>query len=457
MSDFNPYAAPESEMEDPAAEPGRWMVSGGRLRFRDGARLPEIDLYSGERGEHLIPASFEFSAISRGVATMVRWGWLPLLVVGILFGDELGPGWADGITWPVLGMGLAMVWSIAARIVLTRRMKRARLHWHVEAATDKRRRLWMSWANRGLFGALGLMLFSILTDRHAWFSAVLLIFMVACIAQTLAQRRVMQLRCSGERDGWFELKGVPEATLSALGRLQVDAARVAMEGRVRRRRVYRFHLHRCSLRVLAGTAIWNPLVLLTLVVMKLTRSRLFERLNFAHSEVEEVPAPGWDPGLRQRWDKIQEMDALRGWRLLHVRQLDSPMGDLVTQWLTLVAPEDDQCLTLAVARLANARASKDILETTLRAWTASGEVIFTSNLWLQKPHPEAYRFHRVGGGLSKVLEAHRTRTAGLELSSAGFPEGWETRLDADVAARHASLEAVGIYGEIHEQEFPEKP
>ena len=447
---MNPYAAPRSESDDPLAAPGGWQVSGGRLRFRDGARLPEIDLATGSAGGDLTPASMEFASASRGMGILQRWGWLPILV-GIVF---LGPD-LDAALMPVAIL-LALTWGLVGRLLFRRWMKRARLSWHVETGPEMRRLRVSRWIGRCVLVSVALFIAAVTLERDEWLPLVLLFFIASLIAQAIASRKSLQLRCVGERDGWFDLAGVPREALEVLGRLQgIAAMEAAREDRpMRLRKVFMFYLHRCSLRVLIGDSRWNPMIVIITLILKLTRSRAFERECFAHSEASELKGRAWDPVLRAKWETIQEMDVLKGWRLLRAAELDCPVGDLMTQWFHLVSQGGEHCLTIMVARVVNARAGKEVIEYSLRTPTADGGSLMTSNLWLQKPHQAGLRFRRLAGSLDRVISGHLQTTKDCRPAGLSFPEGWTQWMEEDGEKRHALLEEAGIHGPIEEREFP---
>lgn len=428
------------------------MVSGGRLRFRDGARLPTIDLHTGSSEVELTPAAFEFRAVSPLASAIARWGWVPLVVGAILFVDGI-----RGYALPLFIFGFSVLWSVVARMITRVRSEGARLHWYVDTGREEGRRRWVKWANRIFFAAFGFLMTCAFLDWMDWFPLAILLFVVGLVVLVISQRRVLVLRCTGAREGWFEIHGIPDAALAVLGRLQVEAAREAMEGggRVRLRKVFTIYLHRFSLPVLVGRAMWNPVVLSMVLAMKWGRSRLLERDSFALTEADDLATGEWDPRLRERWDEVGKVDRLQGWRLLHARRLDSPMGDLLTQWFTLTCPRGRHGVTLSVVRVANARASKEVMEVSVRSWTEEGMLCLTTNLRLQKPLPPSVALKRVRGSLEKVVAAHLERVEGLSLIALDSPAAWEERLDRDAEERHAALEQAGIYGPTREEEFPD--
>ncbi|BCX47092.1 hypothetical protein HAHE_10000 [Haloferula helveola] len=451
MSEFNPYQVPEAGGPPSQVTGGLWQVSQGCLLFRDGARLPEIDLYTGRADIPLMPASAEFLVLgSRGAQLLIRM-LVMFLVVGafVYFGPSLE------VSLPVLWLVLIVV-LMAIRVVRARKALRARLNWHVGSEDEKRRRNITAWGRRGFWLGFGLFAATFVLELREWSTLGLLAFVAGLVALSVTQRRVLQLRCERVRDGWFELRGVPAAALQVLAARQSEEVREWMDrsGETRERKVFKTYLYRFSLRTLLGDQIWNPLALLTMLILKLRRSRLLVRDCFASSEAEDLGSSGWMPSLRAKWDELQGVPDFEGWRLLLARNLGSPIGDLRTQWFTLVSPDERHSLVVGVVTVANLQASKEILETTFRAWTSSGLQIVTSNTLLQRPLPEHYRVRRVRGSLTQVLTSHLARLEGLDLLPAAFPEGWEERMEEEIRERHDLLEAAGYYGPTRTEEVP---
>jgi hypothetical protein len=264
-----------------------------------------------------------------------------------------------------------------------------------------------------------------------------------------------QLVCLPGRDGWFQLGGVSPEALHELAARQSGEMERWLQRPTRVRRVFTAYLYRSPLLALAGKQAWNPIVLLILIIYKVTKSKRLIRECFASDESVEIKSAEWDPWLRAQWDSLQKNEAFQGWRLLTSRKLDSPQGDLLTQWITLVSPEGEHSLVMALVRLSNARTTQQVVETSFRTWSVDGRLFLTSNSILQRPLPAHYEVIKRVGPPHDVLAAHLRRVDGLEAVHAEFPAGWETRMTEEVEARHERLEAAGVYGPIREESFVE--
>src|SRR5690606_26954254 len=71
MEETNPYVPPR-EADAPLLRPGEWRVGDGGLDIRDGARLPEIDVFSGRDDVPLTPAAARFR-VGGGRSGLIRW------------------------------------------------------------------------------------------------------------------------------------------------------------------------------------------------------------------------------------------------------------------------------------------------------------------------------------------------------------------------------------------------
>ncbi|MBK1826556.1 hypothetical protein [Haloferula rosea] len=454
MSDFNPYQAPSeaAQTEVPGLE-GFWKVEAGVLSFRDGAQLPKLDIRSGRRDIPLTPASSEF-VVRTGFA-----GMLPSLIrVALLFGMfggalfAVSKGYYSSSVWI---LGSCVMLFVISGIVAERCRQRVRLRWWVDAEVEARALKRRQWAARFSLVATGLLLTSIFLEdvvpRWLGWSGLAVSWLVTVVVNRVGGRLV----CRSGRDGWFVLKGLMPDVLTELASQQPDEMERWQQRRTRTRRVFTAFLFRSPARVLAGKQAWNPVALLLIMIYKLTRSRFLTRECFAHSEAEELKSSEWDPKLRKLWDGLQGDEAFEGWRLLASRKLGSPLGDLHSEWMTLVSPGNEHALVFAVVRLTTAGVVQEVLETTFRSWTADGRLLVTSNSVLQRPLPANYDVVRQAGPPCSLLKAHMRRVGGAELVPAAFPDGWQRRMTEDVETRHACLEAAGVYGPIREEKFPD--
>lgn len=453
MDEFNPYSTPAAQ--DPSMDPdtarGLWRVSDGRLLFRDGAKLPMVDLHTGRADVPLTPASTEFRAGSAAALGLIRWGWA-VLILPLVFFSDMGLG----NHLPLVIFAVVFGWSMVGRLLVARRFRRARLHWHVASEGERARRLRVKWVSRFFWAAFVFLMTCLFAGWHEWTSLAFLVFAGGIVAMAALQRGSLQLRCAGVKGDWFEIRGIPLPAMQVLGGLQYDAMREWEQGAraTRMRKVYAVHVHRFSIRAILGGQVRSPILCLVVLIMKLTRSRLLKRDAFASSEARDIKSGEWDPALRKRWDEIQTVEALHGWRLLHARELDSPMGDVRTQGFALTSPADDQCLAIGLVQVANARASKEVEEISFRTWADDGTVWLTTNVFVQPPVPPQVRAKQVKGGLKQVMAAHQRRIAGLRPVAVSGPGEWERRLVADDAERHAMYEAAGLFGPMREEEFP---
>jgi len=454
MSDFNPYQAPsEASQSEVDGLEGLWKVEGGVLYFRDFARLPKVDIRSGRDDLALTPASREFAV--RGVMG----GLLPVLIRVVLLGAVFGGvfyaasrGYYASTGWIVLVFGVLF---IVVGIVSERTRKRVHLRWWVDATVEVAELKRRKWLGRLSLLAASLFLVSIVSEdtvpRELGWSALVLSWVVTAVTNRWGKR----MSCKPGRDGWFILSGLNPEALSELASRQSGELERWQERRTRTRKVYTAYLYRAPLRALAGKQVWNPIVLLLLMIYKLTRSRLLIRDCFPNSESEEMPVSEWDPKVRELWDRVQAREEFRGWKQLSSRRLDSPQGDLRTEWVALVSPENEHSLVIALVRLSNAKTTQEVVETSFRSWTEDGRLLLTSNSILQRPLPPHFVAQKRSGPPHVILAAHMRRMEGMAPVEAEFPAGWQARMTEEAEARHDCLEAAGVYGPIRDQEFPD--
>jgi len=446
--EFNPYETPRSK-EPGGAPDGMWQVSGSTLLFRDGARLPEVDLFTGRNDVPLTPASSEFAAAKGLAAVWLQWGGVVTMALAV-FGSGM---WDYSL---VLAILIVVVVTRVLGIFLKSRMIRARLHWRVATDSESRNRKFKraQWILILLgFGFFGMGILSESMDWMSWGVVAMTVFLIMGAVLGLFSR---QLRCSGEKDGWFVLKGIPSAGLWALAVGQAESNRRLVEDKpkLRLRKVYAFHGYRAPLRDLLGMSWSNPLLVLIITVMKLTRSKNLIRDFFHWSESEELGEQEWDPDLKKVQSEWLALEVSNGWRPLGAHWIGSPMGDVLTQSFTMISPDGSQAMSGAVVRLATAHMSRTIQEVSFRSWRSDGTLRLTSNSRIQRPLPEGFDVKVRKGDVRTVHKSHQLAAANDEIVALGFPDEWEARLKEEAEARRQTLEVAGINGPVREVELP---
>ncbi|MEM1082823.1 MAG: hypothetical protein AAGI48_01775 [Verrucomicrobiota bacterium] len=439
----NPYATPQSDLTR-LDDPGGWQVRGKSLFFRDGAELPEVDLYSGRDDLPLTKASMEF-AVSRsglgGIVTMI----LRLAPSVMLIFLIVNRRW-DLLPWVA---GLVLL-AILLRFLPKGKVLRARLRWHVSTEFERRRRRWNTLMSTLVYGALLTMLLGMVLAPPEWRHLGVFLMIGVLVFVRLKARSYPRLWCAKVVDGWFEVNGIPQTGLMALeGRRKWEDAEEDEESE--RRKVYTARLYRMSLPTLVGRNWWNPVTVMAIIVMKLFRSGRFEREMLHWSEAEELKGSAWDGDLRAKWDELQGIEFFSGWRFLRAQKLDSLLGDQTIQWFTVVSPDDRHSLTVAVVRFVNAANSAEIYETTFRSWLADGVIVLSSNHRLEKLGSPGLRQQHFRGAMEEIASRHLDSLAGEEAIPAGFPDDWRRRMDDEQVMRHQLMEAAGIYGPVREE------
>jgi hypothetical protein len=267
-----------------------------------------------------------------------------------------------------------------------------------------------------------------------------------------------KLECSGERDGWFRLKGIPKAGLAALAERQFEANRALLdaEPRSRLRKVYAFYGYKAPLRDLLGMSWKNPMLVLIITVMKLTKSKRLVRDHFHWSESAALDERNWDSELVRIRDEWLGLEESSGWRFLNAGWIGAPTGDVLTQSFTFVSPDGRHSMAGAVVRLATAHAGSVISEVTFRSWRADRTLRLTSNQRVQRPLPEGFDVIVKKGGVAEVCATHLAAVLGEDVVPLGFPHEWDARMSEEAEFRRHVLEAAEVYGPVREEEFPDQ-
>ncbi|MFC7338700.1 hypothetical protein ACFQY0_16005 [Haloferula chungangensis] len=431
---------------------GLWQVRESVLLFRDGARLPEIDLFTGRDDLPLTPASSEFSVAKGAMAICLQWIWLPLVLGALLASSP----W-DYSPFPI-AFGIMVVLKIVA-FFHRGHVVSARLRWAVASQLEKKKRgrfrLRVAVACSGIAVCLVTALIGPLDIRLFGF-CVMTLSLICVVAMGQWPNK---LECSGERDGWFTLKGIPKTGLQALASRQSEANRELMESTplMRMRKVHAFRGYQAPLRDLLGMSWKSPLLVLIIALMKLTRSKRLVRDRFHWSEATKLDEKNWDSELLKLRDEWLALQGDSEWKFLSAGWIDAPSGDTLTQCFTYVSEDGKQSMLGAVVRVATAHTSGVIGEVTFRSWRPDGTLRLTSNQRVQRPLPEGFDLTVVGGGLAEVFNAHQNAIAEEDIEALGFPEAWDSRMSEEAEWRRRCLEEAGVYGPVREEAFPERP
>ncbi len=442
----NPYRPPA--VQDPAApSDGAWQVSGRDLLFRDGARLPPVDLFTGEAGGDLVPCSQQFKSTA-GVKAR-RLLVLVLVTAGATFAFaisdwRLGPG----------GFALFFVaMMILARIFVPNRIATARLHWFTRAGGENRRQGKRTIAT--VFYLLSLFaLFGTIALEHPSMPALLGAIMALSVSSFFHQR-VSRLRSGDSRDGWFVLHGIHPEALRELSGRQPTIATAFPEKRLRK--VHAVYLYRFPFSLLIAHQWWNPFLIAMIAVMKLTRSPHLVRDQFAPTEAESIREEDCDPDLREMAAAVRREPDFASWTPALASRLDTPAGDHRTDCLVLLSPDRVHSLTLALARFASAQISRRVPERTFRTWLDDGTVLLTTDAAMLRPFPTAVKTRRIRLPLRGLYSAHIARLEGASPQPLADYGDLLARLRREGEERRAVLESAGLYGPLREEEFPVLP
>ncbi len=437
----NPYRPP-AVRETTAPSDGAWQVSGRELLFRDGARLPPVDLFTGEVSDDLVPCSQQFKSTSNANVRHLL----------ILLPVTAGVIWVIAISaWQPGLILLFVVAGILAQIFISNQATAARLHWFTRAAADNRRQGKRTVAAvlkvAGFLGFFGYLLFD---DPIALMGVMGGAAMLA--ASGILHKHASPLRPGGLRDGWFVLHGVHPGALRELAARRPAAAATSPEMRLRK--VHAIYLYRSPFSLLIAHQWWNPFLIVMIAVMKLLRSPNLVRDQFAPSEAEGIREEDCDPDLREMAAATRREPDFVSWSLAHASRLDTPAGDHRTDCLVFLSPDRVHSLTLALSRFASAQISRRVPEKTFRTWLDDCTVLLTTDAAMLRPFPGALNARRVREPLRELYAAHIARLGGLSPQPLADHDDLLARLRREGEERRAVLESAGLYGPLREEEFP---
>ncbi|MBB5352952.1 hypothetical protein HNR46_003202 [Haloferula luteola] len=469
MDDSNPYAPPladdSSERTDRSAgQP--WQVGNGCLYIRDGAVLPEIDVFGGSDDLPLTPAAGSFSMLQSGGIRVGRILVFALLggaamVLGIIGGVHAG---IDPAPLMVIVMVMLLGGLLGNRLVRKSKGRTggpARLRWSMTVADANanaaitRRLQWLSampWIGVSLLWGG-----SFWTDLEGFRAfGLLCVFGYSFLVRHLSKHRKI-LQCRGESDGWFELRGFAPEALMRLAEIQHEQAEKPAELGRRMRRVRSIYLYRFPLRGLAGKQWWNPSVMLVLGFMKLSRSPALVREVFDPDEAVDLKPSRWDPHLRERWHELQSEPVLKGWFLIEARELDSVAGDQRNQWFALSDPERKHSLVVSLHRQVSGVNVFEADESTLITWRKTGNVVWTTRSPAVGKFPSNIEVHRVRGDLSKQVAHHLSRVGEGDALSMENPEVAKARDRELKEALHQCWMRAKLCSDYEEREWIDWP
>ncbi|WP_193210447.1 hypothetical protein [Luteolibacter marinus] len=456
---LDPYAPPEDS--SPAGEPaGTWTVAGDCLMVRDGARLPEVNLEGEAGARDLTPTARQFvvapsigralfaivPAIGMGVwishnqAVKPVYGFALIFVLMTVFkrffGRLVGPGHAARV------QGYASAATLAARA--RRGRWRRLLLWAglltllltllgVLAGTSR------AW-HRGFYGAVDVATYG--------FGLAVTLLLASAVWQLLDQG----LRCTGVRDGWLEVRGVPPASLAEL-------ARRVQQGPApgRKRRLCTVFQYQLPLGLLAGKYRWNPRIFLTLAILKARRSPRLERKQYHWSESRVLPPAEADASLRRRWEEIAGLPEFEGWTEELAERMDYPAGDLRTEGLVLASPDRRHFAILIMTRVSFGNFFGETQETAFRCWTSDGRSVLTCSQPMLGNLPPSLDALRVQGRPPRILAAHLGRPGAQGAQPVADADALLELIRREADEQHELWMAAGIHGPYEEVEIAGEP
>ncbi|MCW1922958.1 hypothetical protein OKA05_10380 [Luteolibacter arcticus] len=457
---LNPYAPPVAAETLAPADPGRlWMVQGGHLLVRDGARLPPVSLFGGDGGE-LISSQQVFAAASGASVLATAVPLTVALLVMVFVGIQ-----SDRIAW-LEGAVVFFIMSRLLRSYTANSRAMANVQCHVSLAAVKASARRDRWRGRMMLGAMiagGILLvtigqidrvfslFGVDDDVHGEvmvlsFMTSVAVFAALCFFGSLIWSATERgLRCVRHTDGWFYLAGVPAASLMKL------AAMTSTAPPMRMRKVYTLYQYRLPMGILLGPRL-NPWLMLILAIMKATRSAALVRKQFHWTEARSGVAPGAE--LNERIAKLRGHEELASWQLHGCHRLDSPQGEMSLLTARLGSPDRRHFCNLTIARISKGRIFVEVCQADFRTWTADGRCLITSNLQRLPKAPAYLDFEGKRGDALRVWSRHRQRCERITPRAVETDEELSHLLEKETSDHTALLEAAGIQSPVEEVEMP---
>lgn len=413
----NPYAPPVGDVAAPPEHTHLWSVTGGYLAVRDGAFLPPVDLEGDGSEGPLTPVVRQCALSFRrtdGSPAVVK--FRGFTSVASFNARAKRTRWRHFLTF----FGLV---ALVAGWVATKH--------GVELSNDDRivRKGIGLAAGGALLGGLGLL---------------------SIFASVVWERVDMGVRCSGVRDGWFFLRGVPHRSLASL------AGRIWIGPVVKIRKVFRFYSHRLPLSFLLRNHWFNPIALILISILKARRSPLLESLHLHHSEDDPRPPEEGDAELREQWRRETAGTEMEEWSAVVAKTVAVPGGSMGLEWMLYLSPDRCCAAILMVNRISNGKHSSIVRQSILRSWTEDQCVLTTTPPCLPLHSPWIDRL-KTRGPFPSLLKSHRAHVGSRQIITLQSDQQLFDLLAREFEEESAVYVAAGWQGPLEDMEVPEYP
>jgi hypothetical protein len=453
---LNPYASPV--VADPLApeEAGKlWMVHGNHLLVRDGARLPPVSLFGEDGGE--LTTSHQIFATSSGASMLGATVPFAIAVLVMVF--------IAIVSDRVAVLEGALAFFVSSRLLrrftkVSRSMTNIQCHLSIPALKARARRdRWRGWlmmvalAGFILFATSGQIEQSYVLDDDerayqwwAWFMGPLLLMTAVCFFGSLIwlvmEPGLKSVRYTG---GWSYLRGVPASSLTKLAAMSTEPPPLRL------RKIYTLYQYRLPMGILLGPR-RNPLLMMVVAIMKVTRSPAFVRRNFHWSEARRGVQP--DRDLAERIAEVRSRPEFAGWEDLGCSRIDSPQGELRVMTARLASPDRRHFCHITLARISKARAYVEVVQIDFRTWTADGRCLITCSQRSFPRLPDYLDFQRVRGNAARLWSRHLQRCERATPVAVESADELRRLLEKESEDHAALLRAAGNQGPVEEVEMP---
>lgn len=336
MNEANPYAPPQvAELE---AHVSRcWLLQGDSLLVKDGAFLPRVDLETGfsEHEGELRIHKVTHHRFSFGSLFTLLLAFVSYWVTQSLFDFRIFPFFP--LIW-IFFFGFSRFTSLSGK-----GSKLSTVWFFVDAQRYKRkiRRRYIRLAVMAIAMLVLIPLFVLNSSNIDDFDTqITLLFLGIGIFFAIGIWHALdrfKLTLKHYSDDWLKIASIHPKARAFFEDLEMTERTMLAEEAIPKTRLVRtMYLYRLPLRMLLHTT-RNPLTMLSIVIMKFLRSKHLEQLFYDSSEASKCAVDALSTDVRDA--AAQWLAQHPSWTLVGAAFLDSPMGNLLTETISLTAAD----------------------------------------------------------------------------------------------------------------------
>ena len=411
MNESNPYAPPQvAELE---AQVSRcWLLQGDSLLVKNGAVLPRVDLETGfseHDGElHIHKVTHQRFSLSSLFTMLLAfasyWATKSLFDFGVFQFFPLI--WIFFFVFSRFtslsgkGSKLSTIWFF----VDAQRYKRKKRRRHIRLAVM----------------AISMLVLIPLfvhysSDFDDFDTQITLLFLGIGIFFAIGIWHALdrfKLTLKYHSDDWLKIASIHPKARAFFEDLEMTERTMLAEEVIPKTRLVRtMYLYRLPINMLLHT-MRNPLTMLSIVIMKFLRSKYLEQLFYDSSEASKCAVDALSTDVRDA--SAQWLAQHPSWTLLGAAFLDSPMGNLLTETISLTSA--DRASVVLISQFTMPQTPRrNRLQYAIITWIGDGKnTVETYNCpYLALEDPQL--LHRTYAQPSEMLEEHMTHRIGHEM------------------------------------------